>query len=261
MAPRLMTLAQWTRSTPWRATLPHSCEDQAFLWMTRGQGRCLIAGRRRGIGVHTALSIPAGSLFALQPSSQNSAQSFGLVCLLPARGPVFLPDEPHLLRITDQRAQTDMTQLLETMQREQNEAKPFMKDALTAQGELLTVWLRRAMVAEENVTPPTASQRLVDAYCALVERDHIHGLSMQDYARRLGVTPTHLTRVCKATTGMTALEILTGRVLYAARDLLETTRLPANQIAARLGFRSAAYFSRFIHNHTGHAPRALRKVA
>ncbi|MEM9844925.1 MAG: AraC family transcriptional regulator, partial [Pseudomonadota bacterium] len=136
-----------------------------------------------------------------------------------------------------------------------------MKDAMTAQGELLTVWLRRAMVAEETPAAPSASQRLVDAFCALVERDYTLGLPMQEYARRLGVTPTHLTRVCKATTGMTALEILTGRVLYAARDMLETTRLPANQIAARLGFRSAAYFSRFIHNHTGHPPRALRKAA
>lgn len=261
MAPRLLTLAQWTRSTPWRATLPHSCADHAFVWMTRGQGRCLIAGRRRGIGVHTALVLPAGSLFALQPASQNAAQSFGLVCLLPARGPALMPDEPQLLRIAEQRAQTDLTILLEAMQREQNEAKHFTDEALTAQGELLTVWLRRAMIADAGDEAPTASQRLVDAYCALVERDHSLGLPMQDYARRLGVTPTHLTRVCKAMTGMTALEILNGRVLYAARDLLETTRWPAKHIAARLGFRSAAYFSRFIHNHTGHAPRALRRAA
>ncbi|MEM6577548.1 MAG: AraC family transcriptional regulator [Pseudomonadota bacterium] len=261
MAPRLLTLAQWTRSTPWRATLPHSCEEHAFLWLTRGQGRCLIAGRRRGIGVHTALVIPAGSLFSLQPSSQNGAQSFGLVCLLPKGGPTLMPDEPQLLRITEQRAQSDLTMLFEAMQREQNEARPFTGDAMSAQGELLTVWLKRAMVEETDPETPTASQRLVDAYCALVERDYTRGLPMQDYARRLGVTPTHLTRVCKATTGMTALEILTGRVLYAARDMLETTRLPAKQIAARLGFRSAAYFSRFIHNHTGHAPRALRQAA
>ncbi|MEM6483082.1 MAG: AraC family transcriptional regulator [Pseudomonadota bacterium] len=261
MAPRLLTLAQWTRATPWRATLPHSCTDHAFLWMTRGQGRCLVAGRRRGIGVHTALVIPAGSLFALQPSTQNGAQSFGLVCLLPAQSPLLFPDEPQLLRIADHRAQTDLTLLLETMQREQNEAKPFAGDALTAQGELLTVWLRRAMLAEVKPETPTASQRLVDAFCALVERDYTLGLPMQDYARRLGVTPTHLTRVCKASTGMTALEILTGRVLYSARDLLETTRLPAKLIAAQLGFRSAAYFSRFIHNHTGHAPRDLRRAA
>lgn len=261
MAPRLMTLAQWTRSTPWRATLPHSCPDHAFLWLTRGQGRCLVAGRRRGLGVHSALVIPAGSLFALQPATQNGAQSFGLVCLMPAGGPALLPDEPQLLRITDQRAQSDLTLLFETMQREQNEEKPFMGDALTAQGELLTVWLRRAMVADTETALPSASQRLVDAFCALVERDYARGLPMQEYARRLGVTPTHLTRVSKALTGMTALEILTGRVLYAARDMLETTRMPAKQIAALLGFRSAAYFSRFIHHHTGHAPRALRQAA
>ncbi|MEM7074189.1 MAG: AraC family transcriptional regulator [Pseudomonadota bacterium] len=257
MAPRLLTLAQWTGPDSWRSTLPHSCASHVFVWITRGQGRCLLAGRRQGLGVHTALAIPAGSLFALHPTGPL----FGLTCLLPASGPSLLPDEPQLLRIADQKMQNELTALLEAMQREQNETRPFMPDALTAQGELLTVWLRRALVAEGEEEVITAGQRLVDAYCALVERDHNLGLPMQDYARRLGVTPTHLTRVCKAKCGMTALEILNGRVLYAARDMLERTPLPAKHIAARLGFNSAAYFSRFIQNHTGRPPRALRTAA
>jgi AraC family transcriptional activator of pobA len=82
---------------------------------------------------------------------------------------------------------------------------------------------------------------------------------MQDYARTLGVTPTHLTRTCKTCSGMTASDLLTRRLLHAARDLLETTNHPANRIAATLGFRSAAYFSRFVLHHTGQTPTALRK--
>ncbi|MEO1140483.1 MAG: helix-turn-helix domain-containing protein [Pseudomonadota bacterium] len=206
--------------------------------------------------MHTALVLPAKALFTIDPG----AQSFGLACLIPARSGLLMPDEPVLLRVRDPRAQADLSNLLETMQREQNEARAFMDEALTAQASLITVWLRRAMIDLEEEAPyPTAAQRLVEAYASLVERDFATGLAMQDYARALGVTPTHLTRICKSTAGMTASHILTGRALHAARDLLETTSLPANQIAARLGFRSAAYFSRFILRHTGKSPSALRK--
>jgi AraC family transcriptional activator of pobA len=124
----------------------------------------------------------------------------------------------------------------------------------------LTVWLRRSILAQEvPASPPGAAERLVAAYAALVERDFATGKVMQDYARTLGVTPTHLTRTCKTQAGMTASDLQTRRLLYAARDLLERTSHPANRIAATLGFRSPAYFSRFILHHTGQTPTALRK--
>lgn len=255
--PKLLTLAQWTGPEPWRAALPHSDPHHVFLWMTRGQGRCLIGGRRRGLSVHTAIVLPAGALFALDPA----AQSFALVCLLPPKSDLLMPDEPQLLRVREPRAQADLTTLLETMQREQNDARPFMDEAMHAHGALLTVWLRRAIIdTHDDTEQSTAAHRLVAAYAALVEREHRTGVSMQDLARRLGVTPTHLTRVCKTTAGLTASALLTGRVLHAARDLLQTTSLPANRIAADLGFRSAAYFSRFVLRHTGRSPSDLRKL-
>jgi AraC family transcriptional activator of pobA len=256
---RLKTLAQWLGPSAWRSTLPHSRDTHALIWITRGQGRCLLGGRRRGLGVHSAVVIPAHTLFALEPG----AQSFGLVCEVPAQSPILLPDEAMILRILEPRAQADLTHLLEAMQREQNDTRPFVDEALNAHASLITVWLRRAMIAQNRDTDPklSAAERLVSAYAALIERDFTTGQVMQDYARLLGVTPTHLTRICKASAGMTASDLLTRRILYAARELLETTHLPANQIAARLGFRSAAYFTRFILRHTDQTPTALRKTA
>ncbi|MGK7755017.1 MULTISPECIES: helix-turn-helix domain-containing protein [unclassified Roseovarius] len=256
--PQLQTLAQWIGPGAWRASLPHSDPHHVFLWITRGQGRCLVGGQRRGLAVHTALVLPAGSLFALDPG----AQSFGLACRIPPRTGILMPDEPVLLRVRDPRAQADLTTLLETMQREQNEARDFMDEAMTAHAQLLTVWLRRAMISiADEASAPTAAHRLVEAYAALIERDFRTGASMQDFARHLGVTPTHLSRVCKSSSGLTASAMLTGRVLHAARHLLETTDRPANQVAADLGFNSAAYFSRFILRHTGKSPSDLRRTA
>lgn len=255
---RILTLAQWMGPAQWRSALPHGSPRNVLVWITRGQGRVLLGGQRRGITVHNALALPAHTLFAMD----TGQQSFGLVAELPF-GPAWpMPDDPVLLRIREPRAQADLTTQLEMMQREQNEARPFMDEALQAQASQLTVWLRREMLkAQAEPTKPSAAERLADAYAALIERDHAKGLAMQDYARALGVTPTHLTRICKTTAGMTASGLLTRRVLHAARDMLESTDLPANRIAAMLGFRSAGYFSRFIQQHTGKSPSALRKAS
>ncbi|MCZ7675912.1 MAG: helix-turn-helix domain-containing protein [Roseovarius sp.] len=256
--PKVMSIAQWTGTgTSWRAELPHSRPEHALVWITRGQGRCLIEGVLRGLGVHTALCVPAGTLFALEMGKQG----FGTVCAIPAGGPLLMPDQPTLLRIRDVLAQVELTGILEAMQREQTGARDFTDEAMTAHATLLTVWLRRAIIGHAEDPPEfSAAQRLTMAYAALVERDFTTGKPMADYARTLGVTPTHLTRACRTSAGMTASELLTRRIVHAVRDLLETTDHPANRIAAMLGFRSAAYFSRFVLQHTGLTPTALRNA-
>ncbi len=256
--PRIETLAQWSGGASWALELQHSEDAHALIWQTRGQGRCVIEGVRRGLSVHTALAIPAGTPFALE----LGRQCFGLVCLIPPHGPLLMPDQPTLLRIREVQAQTELTGLLDAMQREQNAARPFMQEALDARGALLTVWLRRAMIdSEQPGASPSAAQRLVQAYAALIERDHTTGKTMAEYARALGVTPTHLTRVCRECSGQTAAALLTERSLHAARSALERGDRPITQVAAGLGFNSAGYFSRFIQHHTGLSPSALRKSA
>jgi AraC family transcriptional activator of pobA len=256
--PRILTLAQWSGGADWALQLQHSCAEHALIWQTRGTSRCVIEGIRRGLSVHSALAIPAGTPFSLE----LGAQTFGLVCLIPAGIGLLMPDSPTLLRIREVQTQSELTTILENMQREQNNTRPFMDEALTAQGALLTVWLRRAMiVTPADAAKDGASERLVRAYMALLERDHATGKPMADYAKALGVTPTHLTRICRATAGQTAADLLTERSLYAARCALERDEKPISQVAAGLGFTSAGYFSRFVQHHTGLSPSALRKRA
>jgi AraC family transcriptional activator of pobA len=253
----IKTVAQWARGTDWRLTLQHSCPDHALIWITRGQGIAIIDGVRRGIGVHNALAIPAGTMFSLDLGKTG----FGQVCLLPAGGPILMPDSAQHLRIREVTSQNELTAILEAMQREQSAHRPFMDEALNAQARMLTVWLRRAMIAQGPQERPSSSDRMMQAYAALVARDYTSGRAMAVYARALGVTPTHLTRVCKQASGLTAADLLTERSLHAARDMLEAGDLPIGQIAASLGFGSAAYFSRFVLQHTGLTPSALRQAA
>ncbi|MBZ8119475.1 helix-turn-helix domain-containing protein [Roseovarius sp. LXJ103] len=252
-----MTLVQWSRGASWRLDLPHSCGHHALIWVTKGQARATVDGVRRGVGVHNALAVPAGTLFSMDLGTQ----CFGLVCLIPAGGAFLMPDRPQHLRIREVKSQSELTSLLEALSREVNHPRDFSDEARNALAQQITIWLRRAMIDHEIPAAPTAAERLVTAYAAMVEQSHATGVPMADYARDLGVTPTHLTRSCKAVSGMTAADMLTGRVLHAARDMLEIGRDPIRFVAAQLGFSSAAYFSRFILHHTKKSPSELRRSA
>ena len=254
---RVMTLAQWTKGCAWRAELPHSSDAHALVHVTRGQGLSIIMGKRRGIGINNVITIPAGALFSIDLGRTGSAQ----VCLIPPGGSVILPDEPMHLRLREALAQAELSAIFDVLQREQSTARPFMKEAMAAHTNLLSIWLRRALISEDEPRPRMlAAERLINAYAAVIERDYKTGQPMANYARILGVTPTHLARCCKQVSGLTASEMITGRSLYAALEMLEETADPIRRIAKRLGFSSAAYFSRFILHHTGQSPSSLRKA-
>jgi len=107
----------------------------------------------------------------------------------------------------------------------------------------------------------TTSARLVAAYTDLVERDFASGKGVSNYAASLGVTPTHLTRCCNQTCGKSAISVLQDRILFEARALLQTTKMPVKDIATLLGFSSAAYFTRSFQGETKQTPSAFRKAS
>ena len=252
---KILTLPQLTAGQDWKLQLAHDRPHHLLIWITRGQGRVLLDGQRRGLGVHNALLIPSGALFALDLGRQGMGQ----VVVIPQGTPLRLPEIPRHLRIRDVHVQTELNGLIEAAQREQNSQRPLRQDALEAHAALMSVWLRRQIMQEEHVpTRRNAAARLSARYCAMVSARYASGAPMADYAAELGVTPTHLTRAVKATTGKTAADLLTERVVYAARSLLSETKQPAQDIARHLGFGSAAYFTRFMQQHTGHAPSKLR---
>ncbi len=242
----------------WRFALMHDRPDDLLLWVTRGQGRVTVNGIRRGISMNNALYLPAGTLFSFDLSSQAQA----LLVESPAGRVPLLPKAPMLLRARDGRAQVELTGHIDTMTRERQMGRPLFDEALEAQMRLVAVWLhRQAEAATEPETGDSAAQRLVRRYARAVVRNYDGPHPMSAFAEALDVTPTHLSRACRSTCGRTAAEMLTERRLHAARCALEDDTAPVKEIAAGLGFASAAYFTRFIRNHAGAAPSDLRARA
>lgn len=254
---RILTLPQLTAGQDWRLSLAHDRPESLMIWVTRGQGRLLLDGRRRGVGTHNAVVIPSRHLFALDLGRQGVGQ----VVVVPQHSELRFPKTPMQLRIREQDAMSELAVLMEAATREQQKARPLLNTAMDAHGALISVWLQRQMAQEEHVPArPNAAARLSAAFTQRVS-DHFHEpLTMTDYAEALEVTPTHLTRACKSATGKTASDLLTERILYEARHLLTTTKVPAQDIARFLGFGSAAYFTRFMQQHTNVTPSKLRKA-
>lgn len=252
------SLARFTGGAPWRLSLTHDRDCHLLIWITRGQARLLLDGARRGCGTHNAIHVPPRNIFALEPGRQT----IGHVVAIPDGSRVLLPQTPRHLRLRDSRAIAEFTGLIEAAGREAQEARPLVAEALDAHAMLMSVWWRRQIANPEHLPPEAdASVRLCRRFCALLAARFRSGETMTDYAEHLGVTPTHLGRACKVATGRTAADLLTERVLHAARDALETTDAAMQDIARHLGFGSAAYFTRFIQSHTGQTPSALRKAA
>lgn len=257
---QLDTLPTLFRTQGWRLSLLHAEPVHRLFWLTAGQARCILGGRLRGTGVHACLLVPAGSLFALEPGAALS----GLLLRVPdapTLSPTW-PAEPLMLRIRDALPQAELTGLLDAINQENIAKRPHFVQAMRSYLPLLSIWLHRQLPDPAHAPDPDKPADLIcRAFLSELEARFATGAAVAEYAATLGITATHLSRVCKARTGQTAAELSAARVLHAARSLLETTNRPAKDIAAGLGFGSGAAFSRFVQTRTGASPRALRKTA
>jgi AraC family transcriptional activator of pobA len=251
-------LANLAPDGPWQTELAHDRKQSLLIWITRGQGLAMLDGTRGGFGAHSVLYIPARSLMSVE----LGRGTLGQVLMVPPESPLSLPRRAHHLRIGQAQDQAALTGLFESLGREQAQQDTLWLRAMQPYGELAGIWLRRQIhAAEINAGRQSAARRLSLAYSHRVVEHFTSGTSMAEHAAALQVTPTHLTRVCKSETGKTAANLLTERQLHAARSLLINSSLPMRDIADQLGFGSAAYFTRFIAQHVGQTPSALRKAA
>ena len=254
---RLVPIPRLAQGGRWRVEAMRSYSGPVLYWFTRGQGRITVAGVTRGYGTHNAVFLPPGTMhgFELGPQVFGTAVFFG-------RGSdVTLPDVPLHLRVRDTAPQAELSGILDAVQRELDSDRPGADRAARHHLGLLGVWIERQRAATRtDEKRPDAARRLVTRYTDLLERDFASGKGVADYAAALGVTPTHLSRVCNQTCGRSALKLVQDRVLFEARRLLSETDMPVSRIAADLGFTSPAYFTRAFQARTGKTPTGFRKA-
>ncbi|MCK0143653.1 AraC family transcriptional regulator [Aliiroseovarius sp. F20344] len=255
---RVLPLARLGVGGRWRTEAMRSYGAPVLLWFTRGQGRITVNGVTSGYGPHNCIFLPAGTMHGFEMSTQVA----GTIIVFPqgSEEQLGLPQDPVHLRLREADKQIELGKLVDDLQREVGKETSRASRAMMCHAGLISVWLDRQLEQiDEEDRELKSGQRLVNAYTALVEQDFHSPKTVRDYAADLGITPTHLSRVCNNACGRPASAILQDRVTYEARRLLTETRVPIKDIAASLGFASAAYFTRAFQKQTGQTPSAFRK--
>lgn len=78
------------------------------------------------------------------------------------------------------------------------------------------------------------------------------------FADRLHVTPKYLSETVRRHTGRSVSAFIDRYTVPLLKELLEDDRLSLTQIADRMNFSSASYFSRYVSKHLGVSPTAYR---
>lgn len=100
--------------------------------------------------------------------------------------------------------------------------------------------------------------RLTDSFLTLVQKHFREERFLEFYARELGITSKHLSRVVKAQTGMSPVDWIERYVILEAKVLLRSSTLTIQQIADNLHFSSQSFFGKHFKKHTGKTPGEFR---
>lgn len=123
----------------------------------------------------------------------------------------------------------------------------------------LLVWIHRRNRPHENETGKSdPGSRHLAHYARLIEEHYRVQHQVHWYARRIGVTPTHLNSIVQTLTEKSALQLIHDRLLLEARRELIYTPRTINIIADSLGFADPAYFTRFFKRLEGMSPKDFR---
>ena len=80
-----------------------------------------------------------------------------------------------------------------------------------------------------------------------------------DYAKSIGITPTHLNRVCKQLVNKSALEIMHDNIILEAKKHIMYSTFSVSEIANILNFKDPSHFSKFFKKSTGQSPKFFKE--
>lgn len=102
--------------------------------------------------------------------------------------------------------------------------------------------------------PASSSSQYVLSAIKFIQFNYSHDISVDDIAKAVGVSRSHLYRVFVANMGQSPIDYLTGYRISEACSLLKNTKLSIAEIAVSVGFFDQFYFSRVFKKVKGVPP-------
>jgi AraC-like DNA-binding protein len=104
----------------------------------------------------------------------------------------------------------------------------------------------------------THHETLVETFLNVVHLYQKEHRGVEFYADNLCVTPKHLSKVIKSTSGKASNDWIDEHVALEAKALLKSTNMTVEQISEELNFPSQSFFGKYFKRVTGMSPREYK---
>lgn len=232
----------------------HSQLHQVF-FIEEGHAKLSLDGQYFDLGGPFVLNIPRGVIHDFQFSPATK----GWVLTVPTHALPEIYEEGRLAldRALIARPDDGLVDLFHAIHVE-------FEGAAAARGVMLAalalqIFCRIARLEPERGTVESRKDRLFDAFRELVRVHYADRWQIARYAEALAISRTHLHRVCRAATGLSALAYVEDQSVQEACRQLAYTKKGIAQIGYDLGYDDPAYFSRVFRRKVGLSPKDYRE--
>jgi AraC-like DNA-binding protein len=251
---------------------PYALDFHDILLVTRGRGSFELDARVYRVAPGVVLFTRPGEVRRFRVAGLDGACLFFSADFLAEafadprflqRFACFRRDRPSAALRLGRAERRDFLALFKRMTAEIASLPADVSHALRAQLYEMLVALDRFYVARHGAPPRAEPEGTVERFRALLEAQFARRQRVADYARQLGLTPGHLSLLCRRQLGQGAGACVRQRLRQEAQRLLLFTDLSATEVGYRLGFEDPAYFARFFKREAGVAPgryRAARRA-
>ena len=245
----------------------HSSLFQIFI-LESGKLNFVIENTKRMIEGPAIITIPENTLHGLEAGKAVKGKVLTLSTSFLEN---FFSNSPHaLLELSSTKIITEFGKLnsfdatrffVDNLFVEMNEDLPEKKMVLQCYFNLLLSLTYRLLKrnSEKLTVPDSRNTRYFRNFQKSVKQSYTPMKSIKEYARELNITSVHLNRICQATVGKPALQIVHDFLILEAERFLKHTDLHVSEIAYRLNFDDPAYFSRFFKKYAGASPKQYRE--
>ena len=102
------------------------------------------------------------------------------------------------------------------------------------------------------------SEEICKTFGHLVIQHYTQERNVSYYAKKMGITPAHLSNTVKNMTGKTVMDFISEVVIVDAKAQLKSTNLPIREIAYSLNFPNVSFFGKYFKRLTGMTPQQYR---
>lgn len=229
-----------------------------FFLIREGAVRITLDGALPQISPPFLMSVPHGVVHGFT----FAAGTEGWVLTVPLQS---LPEllEPTLLNQTALgRAgflpvDAELVGLFERIDAEHRAMHPARAILLRALATQIACLVLRHLDESNGATGAAADPRFI-RFLTLINQHMRDRWRLPEFARVLGVSERHLSRICRKATGHPAAELIEAAIMREACRQLVYTRSPVTAIGYGLGFDDPSYFSRAFRRVMGVAPGEYR---